>query len=698
MHYLRSDYELGAIRTDRGKITDKGNYVIDVTHPDFEDGVKGDGVADDTNAWLKAIAFALAGDTLYLPPGYTSRVRGMLTLTRPITLRGGGTILFDFPTTTSNALGGLFKVESDDVAFEDLVIDGGSLSGTITSVNRYAIIADPTGATRYSRLRVERCRFTNMVQKSGNIPDTSTVMHAIYARGVDDLLVRRCTVNNISGAGVTLIDTERAIIENNDFIKFGWSGVWPVCSNLHCIIRGNRFSGTTTANPCYFGAAIDVMGQTSDQVTPGEPDENCIIEGNQFIEGVYRYGAVVRVASGRGVTIRGNHFYKNDVDLWAPPVVSQHAAGAGPAGSHSDCIQLTVRDVTLNNGPHKNISIIGNIFTAKGAGWQNGIFCTGSSGGAGGNPNTTSCEGIIVEGNQFISTTSHYFQSAVQLHGSTAGFKNVVVRGNVISGTPYTTPNYVQATWAGLLAFSSNSGISVERIIVEGNVFERFSGAGSDNNACAIGVNVDVTLFVERDNVFKNFFRDVVVADSNAGVVVAREHTTSLSGTAGATSHLLRGTGITPSVGEFALRVSADEALTSQTALQNVTEQKVPIGPNEEWVVEFLLDLGADLATTGAKVAVAVPAGATANIVATLVPSTLAAANSAQRRTTTGGAALDFTAAAQVGVTDGLVRVVARVLNGATNGTIQLQFAQSTSSGTALTLRRGSYLRASRVA
>lgn len=141
----------------------------------------------------------------------------------------------------------------------------------------------------------------------------------------------------------------------------------------------------------------------------------------------------------------------------------------------------------------------------------------------------------------------------------------------------------------------------------------------------------------------------------------------------------------------------ADQSLVSQTALQNATDMVFSISANQEWIATFELDVGAALGTTGIKLAVTTPAGATLNVSAALNPDILAAANAAELRTTTSGTALAFTAALEAGVGNASIRVSVWVLNGATPGSVQLQFAQNTSSLTALVLRKGSIMRADRL-
>jgi hypothetical protein len=66
----RHELELGLMRTDRGQYIDKGNAWVDVRHPDFNFGAKGDGVNDDGIAWNLALAhLPTEGGTVFVPPG-----------------------------------------------------------------------------------------------------------------------------------------------------------------------------------------------------------------------------------------------------------------------------------------------------------------------------------------------------------------------------------------------------------------------------------------------------------------------------------------------------------------------------------------------------------------------------------------------------------------------------------------------------
>ena len=154
-------------------------------------------------------------------------------------------------------------------------------------------------------------------------------------------------------------------------------------------------------------------------------------------------------------------------------------------------------------------------------------------------------------------------------------------------------------------------------------------------------------------------------------------------------------------LGELKATSAVDQSINNAgtgTTLVNLTDLKIPVGANENWEIEGILDIGAALATTGVKLAVTVPAGATIDVSCALIPDIITAGNRCIRRTTTGGAALDFTAATEVGVGDAQIRFFIRINNGATPGDVQLQGAQSTASATNITFRALSYIWGTKIA
>lgn len=141
---------------------------------------------------------------------------------------------------------------------------------------------------------------------------------------------------------------------------------------------------------------------------------------------------------------------------------------------------------------------------------------------------------------------------------------------------------------------------------------------------------------------------------------------------------------------EVAKAKSGDQSVTSSTALVDETNLQFPIGANETWI--FTWTLSATFSAVGqVKVAVVTPAGATLLVVAQMTPNGILPAFGT---TTTSGTAITLTAVLS---TSGLIVVTATVVNGATAGTVKLQFAQGTSDGTATTLKSASSMIARKV-
>lgn len=141
-------------------------------------------------------------------------------------------------------------------------------------------------------------------------------------------------------------------------------------------------------------------------------------------------------------------------------------------------------------------------------------------------------------------------------------------------------------------------------------------------------------------------------------------------------------------------RKTADETVTTSTTLQDDDHLVFPIAANEEWTVTYHADCGAALGTTGIKVAVTTPAGSTLDFSATITGLGGSGQPFGGRTTTSGTAAVNLALAAGG---DQQLFGVLWVLNGATPGNVTLQWAQGTSSGTGLTLRKGSFLRANKI-
>lgn len=183
---------------------------------------------------------------------------------------------------------------------------------------------------------------------------------------------------------------------------------------------------------------------------------------------------------------------------------------------------------------------------------------------------------------------------------------------------------------------------------------------------------------------------------SNGDVVVS--WATEAAGTV--MSGPLSGAAAVPTFKKLGVAVAkdADQSLASTTALTDDSKLTFAVAAHETWIGRAWLDLGGALTTTGVKVALTAPAAAAGSLLADLSTNFGASVPGGTQRTTAFGTALDFTAANCGTATDGLIELVFRVVNGANAGQVTVQFAQSTSSVTALTSRAGSQLEANRLA
>lgn len=119
------------------------------------------------------------------------------------------------------------------------------------------------------------------------------------------------------------------------------------------------------------------------------------------------------------------------------------------------------------------------------------------------------------------------------------------------------------------------------------------------------------------------------------------------------------------------------------------TSLSLPVKKHEQFLVRFDLDIGDALSTTGIKIAITTP-GSPLNT--SLFGYLVADSNVVKRlASAVAGATLDFTAASLAGATAGWLRLNYWFRNGLNDGSLTLQYAQSTSSGSAISLRAGSF-------
>lgn len=149
-----------------------------------------------------------------------------------------------------------------------------------------------------------------------------------------------------------------------------------------------------------------------------------------------------------------------------------------------------------------------------------------------------------------------------------------------------------------------------------------------------------------------------------------------------------------PAIGRtIAKRKTADESVTSSTTLQDDDHLTFAIAANEEWCVSYEATIGQNISVSLFKIALTVPSGATFRGTGAVL------GDGGQVAAGTGtGSGTAFLTSVSFGSSFGYLKMKAWILNGATPGSVTLQWAQGASSGTALTFFKGSFLQATRVA
>jgi hypothetical protein len=135
------------------------------------------------------------------------------------------------------------------------------------------------------------------------------------------------------------------------------------------------------------------------------------------------------------------------------------------------------------------------------------------------------------------------------------------------------------------------------------------------------------------------------------------------------------------------VRKTANETVNNSNVLQNDDHLLLAIAANEEWVFEIVLFITEGMTDCDIQVALTVPAGASVKY--GLPDASVNTANAIQYGTlkTASG-----TAVTCYGNANTIVHIVGWVLNGATAGNLQLQWAQATAGAFNLTVAQGSYL------
>lgn len=136
---------------------------------------------------------------------------------------------------------------------------------------------------------------------------------------------------------------------------------------------------------------------------------------------------------------------------------------------------------------------------------------------------------------------------------------------------------------------------------------------------------------------------------------------------------------------------TADETVNNSSTYQDDDHLKFPIGANEKWYFELVVDLSAPSATSDLKMNWTVPSGASFK---------WARGDQAAGGTVGSTPTAMVTAGLTQGSTNGeiVTQAVGWITNSTAPGTAQLQWAQNTQTNEDTTLKAGSFLRLTRIA
>lgn len=138
-----------------------------------------------------------------------------------------------------------------------------------------------------------------------------------------------------------------------------------------------------------------------------------------------------------------------------------------------------------------------------------------------------------------------------------------------------------------------------------------------------------------------------------------------------------------------------DESVTSSTVLQNDDDLVLAVSANATYVMDgYIMASGAGVGTGDLKIDFTIPSGATMKYTSFGVTT----ASPAVQYEATVNANSTARAIGTNGSTDMGSAIQAVITVGSTAGSVQLRWAQNTSSGTATILRATSYLRFTRIA
>lgn len=439
-------------------------------------GAKGDwnGLSgtDDTAAIVAAIAAAGSGGHVQLTFPGNYRITGVVEMTFPITIsmQKGAKFVPNAPDGISDQHVYFWKISSSNVAIDGLSCDYSALA-THTENTRYLIWAAGANAgSHISNVQIKNCSLLNFmvgafVPPSGN-GGSLNVGHGIFCTWVDELLAESNVITDVSGFGIFLEGCNHPTIKKNTLTDIGWAGIVVNSGGFGGLIDDNRLLSTLGPSGHRFdeGGMLGIPGTPSD----GMGGNYRLVVSHNYLTGYVEYGEGIRLASSSQVDIDSN-------------VIDQvyGSSAAGPdacitldtrGGQNDACHDIRIRSNVLIA---PDISLLHNGSSGPGIA---GIFAQNVVASGSGRSS-----GLIVTNNHFISKdATHFFTTAIAVHGQNGGWDDIDIHDNIGSGWCMATANV--AGFCTVIAGSS----TVTNARIHHNTFTRVPGTANDGNQIGV--------------------------------------------------------------------------------------------------------------------------------------------------------------------------------------------------------------------
>jgi hypothetical protein len=465
-------------------------------------GANGDGVFNNTPAFIAAIAAAGAGGSVRVPAG-NFKVEGEMVIGFRLKIFGTGTI-----SRTDTMDINRFKVSNAaDVEFQGLRFESSALG-----VGGYWILAEPGTA----RLAVRGCSFRRGL---------AIGINGASATAIEDNIFNEVRVGVAVGPFVESPASVGVVIAGNQFLKTREEGIDLNRNFRSAVISGNYFleCHLDSDNPS-LGEVIDVGDPSSSVQTDVTITGNVIDGGNVSPGGIRIKGGVKQVAV-TGNTIRGLR-----PNRWAALILDT----ATDVAIQGNTVEGCSRGVFVNGvSTASRVTVSGNVFTNPvlgainmqlGAGSRDiiisGNTCDGGGAATEQGIRLSGATGALVQGNTvrgfllqgiLIGTGSDRSQIIGNnifqcLHGVDTSSPVTTVKENMISNSAqigiYIRPNVQFVTVSGNSCFDGNndnspSGFAI--LLESGTNFSKVIG-----NTCidlrAPGTKKQFGIFVAGSN------------------------------------------------------------------------------------------------------------------------------------------------------------------------------------------------------